>query len=84
MRAIALMMFAALVAMHPLTGKAATPMQECLIASLETADDNATVGSLRSQCEDRVSSRSTEDSLLFEYIRSDADIENRNYLISVH
>ncbi len=63
---------------------ATTAMQECLIASLETADDDATVGSLRSLCADKVSSRSTEDSLLFQYIRSDRDVENRNYVISVH
>ena len=68
-----------------LPATAASAIQECLVASLETADDDTTIGALRNQCEAELRSGSDEgQSLLFEYIRSDTDIENRNYLISVH
>ncbi len=84
MKAMTTIFVSALLALSPVHSKAASSMQECLIASLETADDNTTVGALRSQCEAEGASDSSADSLLFEYIRSDADIENRNYLVSVH
>lgn len=84
MKAVTAIFVSALLVLFPLHGKAASLMEDCMIASLETADDNTTVGALRSQCESQLASDSSGDSLLFEYIRSDTDIENRNYLLSVH
>ncbi len=84
MKAMTTIFVSALLALSPLQSKAASSMQDCMIASLETADDSVTVGALRSQCESQLASDSSVDSLLFEYIRSDRDIENRNYLVSVH
>jgi phospholipase A1 len=63
-------------------------MEECLLAGLEDADDSMTIGSLRIRCEDEVGDVSKtppqDESAVVQYIRSDTDIENRNYLISVH
>lgn len=73
-----------LLALLPLRSDAANSMQECLLANLGSADDSVTVGDLRRQCESEGATETSADSLLFEYIRSDTDIENRNYLISVH
>lgn len=65
---------------------ATTVMEECLVQSLESASDDTTVGTLRALCAEKLSASDTtsDQSLLFEYIRSDTDIENRNYLVSVH
>jgi len=86
MKATTVIFVSAILALAPLPGKAATAMQECLIASLETADGNATVGSLRSLCNEKVGAPGPKrkDTTVLQKLHSDADIENRKYIISVH
>ncbi len=72
----------------PTFGMAASAMQECLLSRMEIADDDMTIGSLRSRCEQELASRNSgvtnEQSTVIEAIRSDRDVENRKYLVSVH
>ncbi len=72
-------------------GQAANAMQDCFVAAMESADAAMTVGSLRTRCAE-VAAQATainppepgKETLAMERIRSDMDIENRKYLISVH
>ena len=86
MKATTAIIVSTIIAFAPMPGMAASAMQECLIASLETADDNATVGSLRNLCNAKVTAPAPEEeeTLALQYIRSDADVENRRYIISAH
>lgn len=66
----------------------AASLQDCLLAALESADPETTVGSLRSQCEQQATAGAAapgeEDTEIERYLRSDANLGDRNYLISVH
>ena len=66
----------------------AATLQECLLAGLEGAEDSMTIGSLRSRCDEEAKAGrigpAEQETAVQQYIRSDRDIENRNYLISVH
>lgn len=88
MKTLIVVVASAVMAVIPSPGKAVSVMQECLLAHLESAADDMTIGSLRSECRQETESRdfgaTNKQSTVFEAIRSDRDIENRKYLISVH
>ena len=66
----------------------ATSMQDCLLAGLQNADPETTVGSLRSKCEEQIGSAleaaAEGETSVEKYLRSDSDIEERDFLISMH
>ncbi len=88
MKTVAAIIVCAILTGIPTFGMAASAMQECLLSRMEFADDDMTIGSLRSRCEQEIASRNfvatNEQSTVIEAIRSDRDIENRKYLVSVH
>ena len=88
MKTVAAVIVCAILIVISTPGKAASAMQECLLSHIESADDDMTIGSLRGRCEREIASRNfgaaNELSTVMEAIRSDRDIENRKYLVSVH
>ncbi len=66
----------------------AMTVQECMIEALENAPPETTIGELRSRCKDQAEGEglaaAEEETQVEQYLRSDEDIGERKYLISVH
>jgi phospholipase A1 len=84
------MLVGALAALFPIVGISAVTMDECLLAGIETAEEDATISSLRRRCAAEVSvseaplPEAEEKARTIEYIRSSTDASERDKLIGVH